>query len=168
MDNAGKNGAENIYFRCRKEAAVHNDRLSSRGSAADLLGISESSLAKHELGITKVVPVDLVALMADLYHCPELKANYCKNECPLGRDLALATEVSPIERVTLNIVNNLSTRKIENIKEQLIDIAADGVIGKEEVPKMEAIVAYLGRLAQSVAELQLLCEKQLRDGGKHL
>lgn len=164
MDTAGKNGADTMYFRCRKEAALHNDRLNSRAGAAEALGISESSLAKHELGITKFVPVDLVALMADLYGCPELKANYCKNECPLGRDLALATEVSPIERVTLNILSGLSTGKIEQIKQQLIDIAADGVIDSSEAPQMRDIVDYLGRLAKSVAELQLLCEKQLRDG----
>ena len=164
MDTAGKNGAETMYFRCRKEAALHNDRLNSRAGAAEALGISESSLAKHELGITKVVPVDLVALMADLYGCPELKANYCKNECPLGRDLTLATEVSPIERVTLNILSGLSTGKIEQIKQQLIDIAADGVIDSSEAPQMRDIVDYLGRLAKSVAELQLLCAKQLKDG----
>ena len=164
MDNAGKEGAETMYFRCRKEAALHNDRLNSRAGAAEALGISESSLAKHELGITKVVPVDLVALMADLYGCPELKANYCKNECPLGRDLTLATEVSPIERVTLNILSGLSTGKIEQIKQQLIDIAADGVIDSSEAPQMRGIVDYLGRLSKSVAELQLLCEKQLKDG----
>lgn len=164
MDGAGKNGVETMYFRCRKEAAIRNDRLNSRAGAAEALGISESSLAKHELGITKFVPVDLVALMADLYGCPELKANYCKNECPLGRDLTLATEVSPIERVTLNILSGLSTGKIEQIKQQLIDIAADGVIDSSEAPQMRDIVDYLGRLAKSVAELQLLCEKQLRDG----
>ena len=164
MDTAGKNGAETMYFRCRKEAALHNVRLNSRAGAAEALGISESSLAKHELGITKVVPVDLVALMADLYGCPELKANYCKNECPLGRDLTLATEVSPIERVTLNILSGLSTGKIEQIKQQLIDIAADGVIDSSEAPQMRGIVDYLGRLSKSVAELQLLCEKQLKDG----
>ena len=164
MDNAGKEGAETMYFRCRKEAALHNDRLNSRAGAAEALGISESSLAKHELGITKVVPVDLVALMADLYGCPELKANYCKHECPLGRDLTLATEVSPIERVTLNILSGLSTGKIEQIKQQLIDIAADGVIDSSEAPQMRGIVDYLGRLSKSVAELQLLCEKQLKDG----
>ena len=164
MDTAGKNGAETMYFRCRKEAALHNDRLNSRAGAAEALVISESSLAKHELGITKVVPVDLVALMADLYGCPELKANYCKNECPLGRDLTLATEVSPIERVTLNILSGLSTGKIEQIKQQLIDIAADGVIDSSEAPQMRGIVDYLGRLSKSVAELQLLCEKQLKDG----
>ena len=164
MDSAGKIGNETIYFRCRKEAAVHNERLNSRAGAAELLGISESSLAKHELGITKVVPVDLVDDMAELYGCPELRTNYCKKECPLGRDLDLATEVAPIERVTLGILQGLSTGKIEQVKHQLVDIAADGVIDGQEVPKMWEIVDYLGKLSKSVAELQLLCEKQLRDG----
>lgn len=38
MDSAGKIGNETIYFRCRKEAAVHNERLNSRAGAAELLG----------------------------------------------------------------------------------------------------------------------------------
>lgn len=166
MDNGGKDGMETMYFRCRKEAAMRNEQLSSRAGAAELLGISESSLAKHELGVTKIVPPDLVASMAELYGCPELKANYCKNECPLGRDLTLATEVSPIERVTLKIIGSLSTGKIEEVKQQLIEIAADGVIDGTEETQMREIVQYLGRLAKSVAELQLLCEKQLKDGGR--
>ena len=110
------------------------------------------------------MPVDLVDEMADLYGCPELRTNYCKKECPLGRDLDLATEVAPIERVTLGILRGLSTGKIEQVKQQLVDIAADGVIEGGEVPQMWEIVKYLGELSKSVAELQLLCEKQLRDG----
>lgn len=166
MDTAGKKPGETMYFRCRKEAAMHNDRLASRAGAAELLGISESSLAKHELGITKFVPVDLVAMMADLYGCPELKANYCKNECPLGRDLTIATEIAPIERVTLSILSGLSTGKIEEVKQQLIDIAADGKIDDDEAPKMQKIVEYLGRVAKAVAELQLIFAKQLGGAGK--
>lgn len=73
---------ENIYFRCRKNAAQHNDKLNSREGAAELLGISVSTLANYELGITKVVPVDAVVMMADLYQAPELKAHYCKHTCP--------------------------------------------------------------------------------------
>ncbi len=72
------------------------------------------------------MPVDLVDDMAELYGCPELRTNYCKKECPLGRDLDLATEVAPIERVTLGILQGLSTGKIEQVKQQLVDIAADG------------------------------------------
>lgn len=58
---------ENIYFRCRKEAAKYDERLSSREGASELLGISVSSLSDYELGNTKVVPVDKVDLMAALY-----------------------------------------------------------------------------------------------------
>ena len=64
--------SENIYFRCRKEAAKYNDKLNSRESTAELLGVSVSSLADYELGNTKVVPVDKVVLMADLYNAPQL------------------------------------------------------------------------------------------------
>ncbi len=50
-------GNENIYFQARKRAATYDDRLRSRESAADLIGVSVSSLADYELGNTKVVPV---------------------------------------------------------------------------------------------------------------
>lgn len=39
---------ENVYFECRKKAAIHNERLNSRAGAADILGISESTLAHYE------------------------------------------------------------------------------------------------------------------------
>lgn len=39
---------------------MYNERLYSREGAAELLGISVSTLADYELGNTKVVPVDKV------------------------------------------------------------------------------------------------------------
>lgn len=50
---------ENVYFVARKKAAMYNERLYSREGAAELLGISVSTLADYELGNTKVVPVDV-------------------------------------------------------------------------------------------------------------
>ena len=41
-----------IYFACREKAAKYNDLLNSRERAAELLGISTSTLANHELGVT--------------------------------------------------------------------------------------------------------------------
>ena len=80
MGKDSTKGNDNVYFRARKEAATYNERLFSREGAAELLGISVSTLADYELGNTKVVPVDKVVLMADLYNCPELKYGYCKCE----------------------------------------------------------------------------------------
>ena len=44
----------NVYFQARKKAAIYNERLYSREGAAELLGISVSTLADYELGNTKV------------------------------------------------------------------------------------------------------------------
>lgn len=74
--------ADNIYCKCRKEAAKYNDKLNSREGAAELLGISASTLADYELGITKIIPADAILRMADLYNAPELRNHYCKYSCP--------------------------------------------------------------------------------------
>ena len=39
----------NVYFRARKNAAMYNEKLSSREGAAEMLGICVSTLADYEL-----------------------------------------------------------------------------------------------------------------------
>ena len=159
MDNECTMEPENIYFRCRKEAAMHNQKLSSREGAAELLGISVSSLQKYELGVTKTVPVDMVVLMADLYNAPELRYLYCKGECPIGRAMNIATEIKSVESVAIRLITKLIMREVEDIKEKLLDIADDGTIGKEKQEELQDIMERLSSLQQSISELMLLGEK---------
>ena len=159
MDNECTMEPENIYFRCRKEAAMHNQKLSSHEGAAELLGISVSSLQKYELGVTKMVPVDMVVLMADLYNAPELRYLYCKGECPIGRAMNIATEIKSVESVAIRLIKKLSMREVEDIKEKLLDIADDGTIGKEKQEELQDIMERLSSLQQSISELMLLGEK---------
>lgn len=112
MANDCMKANENIYFRCRKEAAKYNDKLNSRESASELLGVSVSSLADYELGNTKVVPVDKVVLMADLYNAPQLLNGYCARECPIGCGKDIATEIQPIERTTVGLLDLLQNEKV--------------------------------------------------------
>ena len=149
----------NIYFACRKEAAEYNEKLSSREGAAELLGISPSTLANHELGITKSVPVDMVVMMADLYRKPELKSMYCKNECPIGRNLPVATKVSSLEGITVRILDSLDDEEIRELKRNLVDIAADGKIDAGEQKEMAEIMESLDRLSKAISELRILAEK---------
>ena len=98
------NENQNVYFQARKKAAAYNERLWSREGAAELLGISASTLADYELGNTKVVPVDKVVLMADLYKTPELITGYCMRECPvhgflLWRWLIISRIQQPLQRI---------------------------------------------------------------------
>ena len=45
MGRDAMKAGENPCFRCRKEAAKYNDKLSSREGAAEALGVSASSLS---------------------------------------------------------------------------------------------------------------------------
>lgn len=153
---------QNVYFRARKAAAEYNERLSSREGASELLGISPSTLADYELGITKFVPVDKVVLMADLYNCPELRTGYCKNECPIGKHIPLATETGGIEGIALRLLKEFDTKQIEEMNRSLIGITADGVITEDEKPILEAIIRRLDELSVAISELKLVGEKVLK------
>ena len=48
MESNCTNCNENVYFACRKKAASYNEKLNSRESAAELLGIYPSTLANLE------------------------------------------------------------------------------------------------------------------------
>lgn len=84
MGRDATKAAGNPWYQARKKAAEYDDRLCSRESAAEQLGMSVSSLADAELGNTKFMPVDKAVLMADRYNAPWLLNHYCLNECPIG------------------------------------------------------------------------------------
>lgn len=153
---------DNIYCRCRKEAAKYNDKLNSREGAAELLGVSVSSLADYELGNTKVVPVDKVVLMADLYNSPEIKNYYCTNECPIGEHTVHKLELAELDRLTIKVLS--AFRGIDEVKDKLIDIAADGVITEHEKPEFEDVLRALDEITIYSQELRLWAEKNLKQG----
>lgn len=156
---------ENPCFRCRREAAKYNDKLHSREGAAELLGVSVSSLADYELGNTKVIPVDKIVLMADLYNAPELKAWYCSSECPIGRSFPMpSSDLTTVERTTLNLLRQLRQDDVEKVRERLIDITADGVISEDERVALGDILAYLDKLIKAAGELRLIGQKAMNGG----
>lgn len=153
---------DNVYFRARKDAAMYNEKLFSREGAAELLGISVSTLADYELGNTKVVPVDKVMLMADLYNAPELKYGYCKYECPIGKTMPLATKAKSIEGIALRMIQEFDADKLKTMKNSLVSIAADGVISENEKPELESILHKLDEMAVVISEMKLVGEKALK------
>lgn len=118
MGRGPTNENTNMYFQARKKAATYNERLWSREGAAELLGISVSTLADYELGNTKVVPVDKVVLMADLYNAPELITGYCMRECPVHGFLPLATEEKSLEGIALRLLQNFNEDSLKNMPGQ--------------------------------------------------
>ena len=150
--------ADNVYCRYRKAAAMYNDKLNSREGAAELLGISQSTLADYELGITKIIPADSIMRMADLYNAPELRNYYCRNCCPLGGEVP-KVEMEDLDRISIRALSTF--RKIGETKELLLDITEDGVISEDEKGDLNKVLENLGELEQIAQSLKLWVKKNL-------
>ena len=126
--------------------------------------MSVSSVADAELGLTKCMPVDKAVLMADLYNAPQLLNYYCLNECPIGCRQSLSDKVLSIERVTVKLLKSLKVEELAEIKESLVDIAADGIISDEEKPELKEILEYLDELSRTISELKTIGSIALNGG----
>ena len=138
--------ADNIYCKCRKEAAKYNDKLNSREGAAELLGI------------TKIIPADAILRMADLYNAPELRNHYCKYSCPLGQDVPLV-DTESLDRIAVRALASL--KKVQESKENLLDVVADGVISEDEKPILQDILSNLDELTAVSQNLKVWVQKNL-------
>ncbi len=159
MAREATKAAGNMYYEARMYAAKFNERLKSRTGASELLGISESQLARYELGVTKDVPVDIVCMMSDAYNCPELRVRYCKEVCPIGCNAPISAKLSPIERITIQLLKALDDDDINGVMKKLISVAADGEVTGNELNDVDEIVSYFDKIITSVTELKILAKK---------
>ena len=144
MDCGCVNTGISIYFQCRILAAKNNVYLKSRESAAEYFGISVSSLANYERGIT-VPPLDLIMMMADVYGAPQLKNLYCLEQCPLGKQQPVSAEIKTLEAVTVGIIAKLDEKDIEKMRRELLEIAEDGKISPDEEDDFTAVSKELDK-----------------------
>lgn len=152
----------NVWYEARIKAAKGNERLLSRFGAAEEMGLSEDAVKAAELGLYKSMPVENAVLMADAYNAPELLNHYCLNECPIGCNRPLSSEVVSIDRVTVKLLKGLRVDELEGLKDKLLDVAEDGVITDDELPTIREIIEYLDKLALTVSELKIIGEKALK------
>lgn len=154
----------NPWYEARKRAAEFDDRLYSREGAAERLGMSVSSIADAELGLTKIMPVDKAVLMADMYKAPELLNHYCLNECPIGCRHSISEEVLDVDRITVKLMKNLSLDRLNEMRQKMLDIAYDGVVSDDEKLDLKEVVEYLEETSKTISELKILADKLLNGG----
>lgn len=157
MANITAKTSANVFYRARCEASAHNEQLSSREGAADIMSIDRGRLYRIESGIANPYPEE-IHLMADLYNAPELENYYCTNICPLGRDMA-RVDIESLDRISIRALS--SFRKIGETKDLLLDITADGVISDDEKPDMQKILENLEELEAVAQNLKLWVKKNL-------
>ena len=150
--------ADNPFCKARLAAARGNERLLSKEGAAELLGISVSTLSDYELGLTKIIPPDMVVKMSNLYNAPELENYYCTEMCPLGSDMP-KVDIEDLDRISIRALSTF--RKIEKTKELLLDITEDGIISEDEKADLNQILENLEELEQIAQSLKMWVKKNL-------
>lgn len=161
MSRQATKACGNRYYEARIRAAKYNDRLLTRAGAAEYLpGVTEDSLKKYELDITKA-PNVVVALMADAYNEPELRAWYCANECPLGRDCREIPEM-PAERALIRLQN--SVQEMDEVTRKLAAVMEDGKVNEDERPLVPQIRDRLLEFRRRADETLAVLERAERVG----
>lgn len=130
----------------------------SREEASFRLHIGCRTLADYEAGRT-VAPPDVVLRMAEVYGQPDLPADYCSNVCPIGQMFAYQFAKNDIAVAVLGLIKEMAD--VERLKNNLITIAADGQLDKEEMPEFEEIMREVCHLEKRIGELKLFA---LRNG----
>lgn len=129
----------------------------SREKAAQMLdGISYERLYNIEHGKTTPTPEDIL-IMEDAYEDPALCNTFCSHQCRIGQKYVPHVEVGELPSITLGIVAALN--KLDDMKNRLIEICADGGIDESEQEDFAEIQENLEQLSLSVEALQLWMEK---------
>ena len=144
---------KNIYFESREEAGL------TRAQASERIGfISESRLEKEK---TAIHPEDVVA-MAQAYKKPELCNFYCTHECRIGQDSVPVAKESTLSEIVLAMLSSLNS--LDEQRNRLIDITADGVISDDELPDFVNIQKQLAQIDQTVESLKIWMASTVANG----
>lgn len=151
----------NRYYEARMRAAMYNEKFLTRAGAVESLpGVTEDNLKKYELDINRP-PNIVVALMADAYNEPELRAWYCSNECPLGRDCREIPEM-PAERALIRLQN--SVYEMQEVTRQIGKLMEDGKLSEEEKQAVPSIREQLLEFRRRADETLAVLEKAVKQG----
>lgn len=157
MANIAAKTSSNIFYKARYEAATHNEQLSSREGAADIMSIDRGRIYRIESGIANPYPEE-VHLMADLYNAPELRNYYCREMCPLGCEIP-KVDMCDLDRISIRAL--AAFRKVDETKNLLLDITEDGVISEDEREDMQKILDTLSELEAVTQNLKVWVKKNL-------
>ena len=147
---------KNIYQLSREELEL------TRESASERMGcISADRIEKIESEKSLAHP-DEVMVMADAYKKPNLCNYFCSHECPIGREYVPEIQPKDLSQIVLEMLASLNT--IDKHRDRLIEITADGKIGKDEMTDFQKIQEQLSKISLSVESLRLWVEDTIANG----
>lgn len=157
MQGLRTNDGGNVFMSAREEAAKRSERFQTKSSASEALGMDRSRLSRIELDIINPYPEE-VKLMSAEYKCPELRAYYCRNICPLGRDVP-EPDAESIDRITVRAMSKIA--KLKEAKKTLLEITADGKIEGSDIAELNKVIEALDAVSGVAADLRMWVEKNI-------
>lgn len=147
---------KNLFFLTREECGWTREQ-----AVEHIPGISIQRLERIENQGFVPTPEE-VLVMEEGYGKPSLKNHYCSNVCAIGKKYVPEIKSSGLESIVLQIVNSLN--EVEEEKNKLIKISADGEITSNEIKALIEIQDKLERISINVDSLKLWVEKRIADG----
>ena len=157
MSKVATKARDNVWYEARYNAAkkYHNDKLLSREGAAEEAGIDRTRLAKIELDTIQPYPEEAV-ILADVYHAPELRYRYCRECCPLGKNMPEIEEES-LDRLTIKTLARMD--RLQKDAKTLLDIVSDGSVSPIEREELQKVIQNMDGLNEINQNLKVWLEK---------
>ena len=157
MPKKATKATNNVFYIARNEASSWNECYKSRESTAEATYIDRTRLANIELGTINPHPEE-VLILSEAYNAPELCNHFCSKMCPLGIKTVNKVEISALEKTVINLLSVFQT--LPQIKSELISIAANGLIDKDEYGRMEEVLSCLDQASDNIQALKIYFTKQ--------
>ena len=153
MGRASTKENKNIYQITREALEL------SREKASELLEtIPPERIEKIENEKSMPHPDEVLA-MSKGYKKPSLCNHYCSTQCPIGKEYVPEVKVKELSSIVLEMLASLNS--VNNKKDRLIEIAADGKIETDEIDDFIYVQEELEKISITVETLQLWAEKTL-------
>ena len=147
---------KNYYQICREEAGM------TRAMASEIMEfVSESRIVKIEGETSEPHPEEILA-MASAYKKPELVNYYCSNMCPIGQIYVPKVKRKELSQIVIEVLASLNS--LDERKNRLIEISADGKITDDELEDFAVIQEELEKISSTVNSLQLWVDKMMGEG----
>ncbi|MBB3171434.1 XRE family transcriptional regulator [Parvibacter caecicola] len=163
MSDSKKKRYSSLYeqIRCEK---LHWTRAKA---ALELKCIDENRLERIEKNRAAIRP-DEVLVLAEVYDEPSLCNYYCAMQCPIGRDEGVPyieqPEQSELPIIVLQMIASLNSTS--QMKNRLIEIAADGDVSEDELAEFEKIRQELEKITSTVKALEMWSGKAIKQVAK--
>ena len=146
---------KNVYFQARTDANLTRER------ASEVTSISESRIEKIELQNALPHPDEVLA-MARAYGSSSICNYFCSHECKIGQEYVPEIRPRVLSQAVLELLAALND--LEENRNRLISITADGLIDETEIRDLARIQNELGRVSMAIDSFNLWINEQITSG----